>query len=95
MYLEKTIAFHAVIASYDMDLHSLPWCKIQEYNKRYPNIYVEIKMGQVSELMELIKQNQLDMVIFPAITPSALDYNYRSLAFYYLPNYTIEEQQKT
>ncbi|MDR1509465.1 MAG: LysR family transcriptional regulator [Synergistaceae bacterium] len=35
---------------------------IQEYNERYPNIYVEIKMGQVSELMELLKQNQLDMI---------------------------------
>jgi DNA-binding transcriptional LysR family regulator len=35
---------------------------IQEYNERYPNIHVEIKIGQVSELMELIKQNQLDMV---------------------------------
>ena len=39
---------------------------LPEYKKRYANVNVKIKMGQTTELIEMLKQNLLDLVYISA-----------------------------
>jgi len=55
-------------------LHIIPY-----FSERYPNIDIMLKIGQASELMSLLKQNQLDLIYISntAIQDSVLNCCYK------------------